>query len=80
MTLEELIEREAAFLFQIGFPGYAPDPNWMGIYRDKARSLNRLLNKCGVRMQTADSLAYQNHDGSLKHYYVNEPLPEAKEE
>ena len=55
MTPEELVEREAAWLhmrFSRDLPLNYEDRNedYKDLWREDARSLNAMLNECGVRM------------------------------
>jgi hypothetical protein len=83
MTPEELIEMEAAFLFRVAWPGYEINEVWHEEFRDKARSLNHLLNECGVRMVSEDQanlIEGMNFRWSAAKDVVRvQPLPEAKE-
>jgi hypothetical protein len=79
MTADELIEREAIWLHTRDMAGIYcwPDANGMtrGAYRNDARSLNHLLNECGVRMLSPD-----NSDDPETTLVAVDRLPEAKEE
>jgi hypothetical protein len=79
MTNEELIQREAEWLYENEFMG-EDTPVWVDYgfkedYRVQARSLNAMLNGCGVRMLSQD-----NSDDPETTLVAVDRLPEAKED